>query len=96
MEEKMDRIERQLRLYELVCSYAVTGFETIEEAFPDSSRRMVQRDLKDLKDAGLVSDERRGKFICYELSVSVLDEIVGWLAALKGEDNQCWKKLPIG
>ena len=33
MEEKMDRIERQLRLYELVCSYAVTGFETIEEAF---------------------------------------------------------------
>ena len=55
MEEKMDRIERQLRLYELVCSYAVTGFETIEEAFPDSSRRMVQRDLKDLKDAGLVS-----------------------------------------
>ena len=55
MEEKMDRIERQLRLYELVCSYAVTGFETIEEAFPDSSRRMIQRDLKDLKDAGLVS-----------------------------------------
>ncbi|MDE6897532.1 MAG: hypothetical protein K2P43_15385, partial [Lachnospiraceae bacterium] len=55
MEEKMDRIERQLRLYELVCSYAVTGLETIEEAFPDSSRRMIQRDLKDLKDAGLVS-----------------------------------------
>ena len=55
MEEKMERIDRQLRLYELVCSYAVTGFETIEEAFPGIGRRMIQRDLKDLKDAGLVS-----------------------------------------
>ncbi len=51
---KMPRIERQLRLYELVCGYAITGFEVIEEVFPDSNKRMIRRDLKDLKDAGLV------------------------------------------
>ena len=51
---KRRRIERQLRLYELVCGYAITGFEVIEEVFPDSNKRMIQRDLKDLKDAGLV------------------------------------------
>lgn len=55
MEESMPRIERQLRLYELVCGYAITSFEAIAEVFPDMSRRMIQRDLKDLKDAGLVS-----------------------------------------
>ena len=53
----------------------------------DMTGATVSHHLSVLKDAGLVSDERRGKFICYELSVSVLDEIVGWLAALKGEDN---------
>lgn len=55
MEESRSRIERQLRLYELVCGYAITSFEAIAEVFPDMSRRMIQRDLKDLKDAGLVS-----------------------------------------
>ena len=55
MEEKMPRIERQLRLYELVCGYAITSFEAIEKEFPNSGRRMIQRDLRDLKDAGLVS-----------------------------------------
>ena len=51
----MEKIERQLRLYELVCGYAITSFEAIEEEFPNSGRRMIQRDLRDLKDAGLVS-----------------------------------------
>lgn len=55
MEKSMPKIERQLRLYELVCGYTITSFEAIREVFPDSSRRMIQRDLKDLKDAGLVS-----------------------------------------
>ncbi len=53
----------------------------------DMSAATVSHHLSVLKDAGLVSDERRGKFICYELNVSVLDEIVGWLAALKGEEQ---------
>lgn len=53
----------------------------------DMSAATVSHHLSVLRDAGLVSDERRGKFICYELNVSVLDEIVGWLAALKGEEQ---------
>ncbi len=53
----------------------------------DMSGATVSHHLSVLKDAGLVSDQRRGKFICYELNVSVLDEIVGWLAALKGEEQ---------
>ena len=66
-----------------------TGAQTAGEigAHFDMTGATVSHHLSVLKDAGLVSDERRGIFICYELSVSVLDEIVGWLAALKGEDN---------
>ncbi len=43
--------------------------------------------LSVLREAGLISDERRGKYIYYELNLSVLDEITGWLAALRGESQ---------
>lgn len=64
-----------------------TGAQTAGDigAHFDMTAATVSHHLSVLKEAGLVSDERRGKFICYELNVSVLDEIVGWLAALKGE-----------
>lgn len=67
-----------------------TGAQTAGDigAHFDMTAATVSHHLSVLKEAGLVSDERRGKFICYELNVSVLDEIVGWLAALKGEDNE--------
>lgn len=56
MEEDMSRMKRQLRLYELVCGYAITSFQAIEqEVFPYKNIRMIQRDLKDLKDAGLIA-----------------------------------------
>lgn len=45
----------------------------------------ISHHLSVLKEAGLVSDERQGKFIYYELNVSVLDEITGWVAGLKGD-----------
>ena len=45
----------------------------------------VSHHLSVLKDAGLVTDDRRGKYIYYELNLSVLDEITGWIAALKGD-----------
>ena len=50
----------------------------------DMTGATVSHHLSVLKEAGLVSDERRGKNICYELNLSVLDEITGWVAALKG------------
>ena len=53
----------------------------------DMTGATVSHHLSVLKEAGLVRDERRGKFIYYELNVSVLDEITGWIAGLKGEDE---------
>lgn len=47
----------------------------------------ISHHLAVLRDAGLVSDDKRGKYIYYEMNMSVLDELVGWIAALKGEEN---------
>lgn len=52
----------------------------------DMTGATVSHHLSVLREAGLISDERRGKFICYELNLSVLDEITGWIAGLKGAD----------
>lgn len=54
----------------------------------DMAGATVSHHLSVLKEAGLVSDDRRGKFIYYELNLSVLDEITGWLAGLKGENDR--------
>ena len=51
----------------------------------DMTGATVSHHLSVVKEAGLVSDERRGKYIYYELNLSVLDEITGWIAGLKGE-----------
>ena len=45
----------------------------------------VSHHLSVLREAGLISDDKRGKYIYYELNLSVLDEITGWIAGLKGE-----------
>lgn len=47
----------------------------------------ISHHLSILKDAGLVTDEKDGKYIYYELNTSVIDEIMGWIAGLKGENN---------
>lgn len=51
----------------------------------DMTGATVSHHLSVLKDAGLISDERRGKYIYYELNLSILDEITGWIAGLKGD-----------
>ena len=47
----------------------------------------ISRHLSILKDADLIRDERDGKFIYYELNASVLEEVLCWIAALKGDTN---------
>ena len=50
----------------------------------------ISRHLSVLKDADLIRDTREGKFIYYELNVSVLEEIMLWITDLKGageDDN---------
>ena len=40
--------------------------------------------LSVLKEADLIRDTREGKFIYYDINASVLEEIVLWIAGLKG------------
>ena len=56
----------------------------IGEHFPVSGAA-VSKHLSVLKEADLVRDTREGKFIFYELNVSVLEEVMLWLKGLKGE-----------
>ena len=47
----------------------------------------VSKHLSVLKEADLIRDSREGKFIFYELNASVLEEVMLWLAGLKGEET---------
>ena len=47
----------------------------------------ISRHLSVLKEADLIRDSREGKFIFYELNISVLEEIMLWVRELKGEDK---------
>lgn len=51
------------------------------------SAAAVSRHLSVLKEADLITDTREGKYIFYQLNASVLEEILLWLAELKGEEN---------
>ena len=52
----------------------------------DSTGATISHHLSILKDAGLVDASRRGKFVYYELNLSVLEEIMAWIAELQGGD----------
>ena len=45
----------------------------------------ISRHLSVLKEADLIRDTREGKFIFYDINTSVLEEVMLWLTALKGE-----------
>ena len=47
----------------------------------------ISKHLSVLKEADLIRDAREGKFIFYELNASVLEEVMLWLAGLKGEEK---------
>ena len=51
----------------------------------DLSGATVSHHLAILRDAGLILDDRQGKYIYYELNMSVVDEILEWISALKGD-----------
>lgn len=58
----------------------------IGEHFPVTGAA-VSRHLSVLKEAELVRDQREGKFIFYELNTSVLEEVMLWIAELKGGES---------
>lgn len=53
----------------------------------DVTAAAISRHLSVLKDAGLIRDARKGKYIFYELNLSVLEELLSWVIDLK-EDSR--------
>ena len=53
----------------------------------DVSGATISHHLAILRDAGLVLDDKQGKYIYYELNLSVVGEIMQWLAALKEDES---------
>ena len=45
----------------------------------------ISRHLSVLKEADLIRDSRSGKFIYYEINLSVLEEIMIWITDLKSD-----------
>lgn len=76
-----DPIRREI--LELLKSGRLSAGE-IADKFPVSGAA-VSKHLAVLKEADLIRDTREGKFIFYELNTSVLEEVLFWLATLKGE-----------
>ena len=64
---------KQSRMYagDIVKNFSVSG-------------AAISRHLYDIKEEGLIRDEREGKFIYYELNTTVLEEIMLWMSELKG------------
>ena len=58
----------------------------ISDHFPVTAAS-ISRHLSVLKDADLVRDAREGQHIYYELNTSVLEEMILWIATLKGEKD---------
>ena len=57
----------------------------IADHFPVTAAS-ISRHLSVLKDADLIRDQREGKFIFYELNTSVLEDVLLWIAELKGDN----------
>lgn len=56
----------------------------ILEHFPITGASLSHH-LSVLKNAGLIDDEKKGKYIFYTLNTTVLDDILNWMMSLKGE-----------
>ena len=55
----------------------------------DATGATISHHLSVLKAAGLVSDEKRGKYIFYELDTSVLQDMLAWVAGFaKGDGDE--------
>lgn len=52
----------------------------------------ISRHLSVLKEADLIRDTRKGKFIFYDINTSVLEETMLWIADLKGDGDNAETK----
>ena len=58
----------------------------------DVTNAAISRHLSVLKEADLIRDTRKGKYIYYELNTSVLEDIMLWISELKGEEEDVKEK----
>ncbi len=69
------------RIIELLREGKMTAGEIVDSF--QMTGASISHHLSTLKNAGLVTDEKQGKYIYYELNLSVVEEILSWLASLK-------------
>ena len=50
----------------------------------DISKPSISHHLNILKEAGLVSAEKRGQFLDYSVNTSVFEDVVKWIISIKG------------
>ena len=53
----------------------------------DMTGATISHHLSILKQAGIIDDEKRGKYIYYYLNSSVLDDFLSWMISVKGDDS---------
>lgn len=73
--------ERRLRILSLLAAGERCVCE-LQEAL-DAGQSLLSFHLKTLKDAGLVTDRREGRWVYYELSRDGVEEIEGFLRGLR-------------
>ena len=71
------------KILSLLKERRMSAGEIVEEF--DMSGAAVSKHLSILKDAGLVRDEREGKYIYYEINTSVFEEVLCWVKEIQGE-----------
>ena len=63
----------------------LTAGEIVEQF--EMTGASISHHLSILKHAGVIDDEKKGKFIYYYLNSSVLDDVLNWLLCLKGDPS---------
>lgn len=58
----------------------------ISEHF-EATGATISHHLSVLKNAGLIMDEKKGKYIYYEVNMTVFEEILSWMKAFTGGDK---------
>lgn len=69
-------------ILELLKNGPMTAGEIVER-FPMTGAT-ISHHLAVLRGAGLVLDEKKGKYITYELNMTVIEEIIGWAMSFEG------------
>lgn len=74
------------KIMDLLKNESLTAGE-ISEQFSISGAS-ISHHLSILKEANLVLDEKKGKYIYYEINATVLDEVIAWFQELRDTDEK--------